>query len=632
MDKNKDKKSRFRLSDGARSRLEKFFNNKRNMYGIIAIAALAIVFLQYNSYAVKSSEHPVMPYPEFRSELEAGNVNMVWYNQGYEYMTVALFTDETREMSVEEREEKTYEAGTDPLYRVKYPGGEGFRAGVLETGAVAARVTPFSLSSLIGDIISITMLGLVVVLMIAMVKNGPMSILSENSKAMLKTSDVKFSDVIGQDEVIDDLKFIVDLMNDPSMGKQVGAKIPKGLLLSGPPGTGKTMLAKAIAGEAGVPFVQMSGSAFIEMYVGVGAKRVRDLFKLARKNAPCVIFIDEIDAIGCKRDKAGGTSENDQTINAMLEQMDGFDAREGVFVIAATNRADQLDEALVRPGRFDRQVAVNPPATWEVRKEMFLHYMKGLATDETVDVDALSRQTPGFTGADIAAVCNEAGIIAAMSDARAATMAHMEEAIDKKIFKGNRSRREQYENDKRRVAWHEAGHALVTWVLNQPITRASIQPTTSGVGGAVIGADPDTRFMTDKYIRRQVAICYAGRIAESMRFDEVSTGASSDITQATRLLRAYVESMGFDKDTGMLDLNVMAQDRIVSTQNTVQAMREISRAIYAETEKLMRQPRNAEALEKLAERLYDAESLSGAAVDGLLKKAGAERKPEKYAP
>ena len=205
------------------------------------------------------------------------------------------------------------------------------------------------------------------------------------------------------------------------------------------------------------------------------------------------IFIDEIDAIGCKRDKAGNTSENDQTINAMLEQMDGFTGRDGVFVIAATNRADQLDDALVRPGRFDRQVAVNPPSSWLVRQELFRHYMGKLHTDETVDLAALSRQTPGFTGADIAAVCNEAGIVAAMTGKSAVDMASIEEAIDKKVFRGSRSKREQYEKDKIRVAWHEAGHALVTWILNQPITRASIQPTTSGVGGAVIGADPDTQ-------------------------------------------------------------------------------------------------------------------------------------------
>lgn len=613
-----------------RARLAPFFNNKKNMYLLIAVATCIIVCLQYMQNAKSSADLPVIPYPEFLEKLEAGDVDTVYYNQSYEYMTVTLFNDETRNMSQEEREE--YEYGDDEQYRVKYPGHEGFRAQVLAAGAIATRITPFDLGTAIADIITIGMSVMLIVMVVLMLKSGPLSMLSNNAKAMLKTSNVRFSDVIGQDEVIDDLKFIVDLMKDPEMGQDIGTKVPKGLLLSGPPGTGKTLLAKAVAGEAGVPFVQMSGSAFIEMYVGVGAKRVRDLFAMARKNAPCVIFIDEIDAIGCKRDKAGGTSENDQTINAMLEQMDGFEARDGVFVIAATNRADQLDEALVRPGRFDRQVAVNPPATWQVRNELFGHYLKKLKTDETVDVPALSRQTPGFTGADIAAVCNEAGIIAAMTGQPAVSMACIEEAIDKKIFKGNRSRREQYEQDKIRVAWHEAGHALTTWLLNQPITRASIQPTTSGVGGAVIGADPDTQFMTDKSIRREIAICYAGRIAETFRFDEASTGASNDITQATRLLRVYVESMGFDKGTGMLDLNVMAKDRLVGTAETVKAMRAISAEIYKNIEALMLQPVNKQALEVLAEMLLSSESLPGAQIDRILSDAGAKHMEKTYAP
>lgn len=614
-----------------RKRAEKFFENKNNMYMLIAVMTAILIAGRIMSPAVPTKDIPIIEYSEFVSLLESGQVDQIVYAKTEEFMSIALFNDDTREMPPDERLEYNYQS--EDLRLVKYPGGDEFRPWVLEHGATPIMISPGSAMENIMSILSLLMTIGLGVLVVMMVVRGPAGIAGgSGTKAMLKQSDVKFADVIGQDETIDDLKFVVDLMKNPRMGEEVGARIPKGLLLSGPPGTGKTLLAKAVAGEAGVPFIQMSGSAFIEMYVGLGARRVRELFKLARKNAPCIVFIDEIDAIGCKRDKAGNTSENDQTINAMLEQMDGFTGRDGVFVIAATNRADQLDDALVRPGRFDRQVAVNPPSSWLVRQELFKHYMGKLRTDETVDLAALSRQTPGFTGADIAAVCNEAGIVAAMAGKSAVDMHSIEEAIDKKVFRGSRSKREQYEKDKLRVAWHEAGHALMTWALNQPITRASIQPTTSGVGGAVIGADPDTQFMTDKSIRRQVAICYAGRIAESMQFREVSTGASNDITQATRLLKAYVESLGFDKGTGMLDLNVMSQDRLVSAQETVKAMRALASEIYENAEKVMRSSENAQALDVLAGMLKAQESLSGKQIDDILAKSGAVRQDPDYAP
>lgn len=612
-----------------RDRAEKFFNNRNNMWILVAIAVAFTIVTRFMVPSVPQKDIEMIEYPEFVSLLEAGKIDRILYAKTEEFMQVSLFNDDTKDMSPEERQEYQYDNAD--LRLVKYPGGDGFRAYVLEHGATPVMLTPGSAFDTIMQVFSLFFtLGLGVMILV-MVMRGPAGV-SSGTKALIKKSDVKFSDVIGQDETIDDLRFIVDLMKDPKMGEDIGTRIPKGLLLAGPPGTGKTLLAKAVAGEAGVPFIQMSGSAFIEMYVGLGARRVRELFKLARKNAPCIIFIDEIDAIGCKRDKAGNTSENDQTINAMLEQMDGFTGRDGVFVIAATNRANELDEALVRPGRFDRQVAVNPPSSWTVRQELFTHYLGQLRTDETVDIPALSRQTPGFTGADIAAVCNEAGIVAAMHGKHAVDMPSIEEAIDKKIFKGSRSKREQYEADKIRVAWHEAGHALMTWILNQPITRASIQPTTSGVGGAVIGADPDTQFMTDKSIRRQVAICYAGRIAESIEFREASTGAGNDITQATKLLKVYVESMGFDKNVGMLDMNVFSQDRVVSATETMRSAKALAAEIYKNAEELLKSEANAKALSVLAGMLKASESLSGAEIDRILQKAGAVRMDAGYAP
>ena len=600
-----------------RKALASFFNSKKNMYGVIALAVLAILLMQYSRVMSRGDAYPVLPYPEFLEALDAGEIDSVFYNQSYEYMTVTFFTDETRALSVEEREE--YEYPEEAYWRVKYPGSEGFRERVLASGAIATRVTPFELGDLIADAFTLLMMGSLVIMLFAVMKSGPLSMLSNSAKALLKTPDVKFSDVIGQEEVIDDLKFIVDLMKDPKIGEAVGAKIPKGLLLQGPPGTGKTMLAKAVAGEAGVPFIQQSASAFIEMYVGVGAKRVRELFALARKNAPCIIFIDEIDAVGGKRDRAGSTSENDQTINALLEQMDGFDARDGVFVIAATNRADQLDEALVRPGRFDRQVTVNPPADWRVRSEMFSHYLGSLALSDDIDIDTAAKQLPGFTGADIAAVCNEAGMVAVMAGKPCVDMACLEEAIDKKVFMGSRSKRQQFEKDRAIVAWHEAGHAVMSWILGEPVSRASIQSTTSGVGGAVFGADRESRFMTKKDFRNRIMIAYAGRASEEIKFDSVTTGASNDITQATSLLVQYVERLGFDEKTGLLDMSVLAKDHLVNTSVTAKAMSDVSAELYKEA--LDRLKSNYHCVDVLAECLLSEESISGTSVAAILKKA-----------
>lgn len=595
---------------------ENFFGNNRNLYILIAVVlgAMLIGWLLIPR-DIDTSKIETMEYSEFLEHLEAGEVDQVSYNRNSEYMTITLFNDDTRDMPIRERE--AYEYPLEEQYAVKYPGGDTFREDLLAHGADPTMWLPSSsFMDIVSTIVTLIMMSGMVLVLVVLLKSGPMAAMAAREKDLIKTSDVKFSDVIGQDEVIDDLKFIVDLMKDPSMGEAIGAHVPKGLLLQGPPGTGKTMLAKAIAGEAGVPFLQQSGSSFIEMYVGVGAQRVRHLFKIARKNAPCVVFIDEIDAVGCKRDRAGSTSENDQTINALLEQMDGFSAREGVFIIAATNRADQLDEALIRPGRFDRQVTVNPPADWHARKKMFDHYLEKLALDPALDVENLARQTPGFTGADIAAVCNEAGMIAVMAKKPAVDMACLEEAIDKKVFMGSRSKREQYEKDRQIVAYHEAGHAVMTWLSGEPISRASIQSTTSGVGGAVFGGDRESQFMTLSDFRTKIMIAYAGRASEQIKFGDATTGASNDITQATAMLKQYVERLGFDPEMGLLDLNLLAKDRLVSASETIHSLKRISRELYAQCEDKLR--KNYRYVDVLAECLLMEESLAGPRIEHIL--------------
>lgn len=596
--------------------LERFLNNRRNLYIIIAIAAVLTVAIQTMlPHTPDTTQLETMEYSEFLSRLENGDVDQIRYSRNEEFMTVTFFNEETRGMPIRERESYAYEQSD--MRAVKYPGGDDFRKVLLEHGADPTMYTVSSgFMDVLSTIIMTVMMGGMVLLLIVMVRSGPMAAILRPDKDLIKTSDVKFADVIGQDEVIDDLKFIVSLMKDPSLGEDIGARVPKGLLLQGPPGTGKTMLAKAIAGEAGVPFLQMSGSAFIEMYVGVGAQRVRSLFKTARKNAPCVVFIDEIDAVGAARSKSQ-TSEHEQTVNALLEQMDGFTARDGIFIIAATNRADQLDEALVRPGRFDRQVTVNPPSDWRVRKQMFAHYLDKLALAPDLDIENMAKQTSGFTGADIAAVCNEAGMIAIMAKKAAVDMACLEEAIDKKVFMGSRSKREQYEKDRQIVAYHEAGHAVMTWLMGEPIARASIQATTSGVGGAVFGGDREGQFMTKKDFRSRIMIAYAGRASEQIRFGDVTTGASNDITQATSMLTQYIERLGFDEQTGLLDISLLSKDHLVNTSSTIKSLTRISNELYDSCVNMLEQ--NYRYVDVLAERLLSEESLTGSQIEKLFQ-------------
>ena len=472
------------------------------------------------------------------------------------------------------------------------------------------------------------------VLMRIMVPGGRVT-----EKDVIQTTDVTFDDIIGHDEIIDDIKFITELIKNPDKGKEVGVQIPKGILLDGPPGTGKTLLAKAIAHEAGVPFLNQNASGLIEMYVGLGAKRVRGLFKIARKKepcvvfideidavgakiarkkAPCVVFIDEIDAVGAKRGKDKNSSENDQTINALLQEMDGFNGREGIFIIAATNRADTLDEALVRSGRFDRKITVNPPRDWTVRRDLFEHYLGKFKCSEAIDIDTLAKQTPGFTGADIAMVCNEASIVAIMHNKEEIDTACIEEAIDKKVFNGNRSKTEAPEDDRNIVAYHEAGHAVMHYILGEPIARASIQATTSGVGGVVFGVDKGTMFTTRKMLRDMVLVGYAGRVSEEIKFgtENITTGARNDIEQATDIITSYIEKYGFDEDFGLLSIGVLADKHLIDSKYIVNRSSTISKELYIECKKLLSE--NYEKVELLAKALLKHETMSGADIKTLL--------------
>ena len=582
------------------------FKKNRKMsiiYCVLLIVVYACIFIM-----IPAPELPKeVTYREFLDDLANEKIDTVYYNPSEEVMQYTLFNDETRNMSLEQRKEYQYEVAD--IRQTVYPGYEDFRKDVLDAGTNIALYHRYSSGTVAYYIFQILFPLLFIGLLFAAMKGQIRGI---REKDILQTSDVGFDDIIGHEEIIDDVKFITELIKDPTKGEKIGAKTPKGLLFTGPPGTGKTLLAKAIAHEADVPFLYQNASGFIEMYVGLGAKRVRDLFHIARKNAPCILFIDEIDAIGGKRGASKGTSENEQTINAILQEMDGFTSRDGVFIIAATNRPEELDDALVRSGRFDRQIVVNPPKDWMVRRDLFEYYLGKFTVSDDLDIDNLSKQVSGFTGADIAMICNEASIIAVMKDKDCIDMSCIEEAIDKKVFKGNRAKQHSYERDRVIVAYHESGHAVMSHLLGEPIARASIQSTVSGVGGAVFNEDKDTLFSTNKDMEHRVMIAYAGRASEEIKFNEVTTGASNDITQATHVMMQYVEKLGFDKDFGLLDVGVLAKEHLVNSDRITDKLTDMSVKLYAETKTLLE--KNYDKVEALASKLLEVETLSGSEI------------------
>lgn len=588
---------------------EKFKNflktNSKSLF-VCTMISFFLVF-SYNAYLSQmSQEIRTIPYTEFMQLVNENKVDSIHYNTGNEWMTITVKNNDTKNMSSPDR--LKYEGYTNAdRRRVLYPSSDTFRREMVEKDINMVVVSQSS--SILEIVFSLLSTLFPILLIVYMFRMIATQVGNTNAKDIIVNSDVKFSDIIGHDEILDDVKFITELIKDPTIGDKVGATVPKGILFSGDPGTGKTLLAKAIAGEAGVPFLYQNASSLIDRYVGMGAKHVRDLFKIAKANAPCIIFLDEIDAIGGDRDSGKGTSENDQTINALLQEMDGFNSRKGIFVIAATNRPDILDKALKRAGRFDREIVVPAPKDWHVRYDLFEHYLSKFSISDDIDIENISKQTSGFTGADIAAICNEASIIAVMAKKPCIDYACIEEAIDKKVFHGNRSKKEQYVHDKEIVAYHEAGHAVVNYLLGEPIARASIQSTISGVGGAVFNQDKDSCFQTDKDFKNRVLVCYGGRASEQIKFGDVTTGASNDITQATNILKLYVERFGFDKDFGLLDMSVLTKEHLVNTSDISKKLGKMSNELYEQCLNILRA--NYGLVELLAQKLLDVETLTG---------------------
>jgi cell division protease FtsH len=444
------------------------------------------------------------------------------------------------------------------------------------------------------------------------------------SKARLLTENknrVTFEDVAGVDEAKEELSEIVDFLKDPGKFQRLGGKIPKGALLVGPPGTGKTLLARAIAGEAGVPFFSISGSDFVEMFVGVGASRVRDMFEQAKKNAPCIIFIDEIDAVGRHRGAGlgGGNDEREQTLNQLLVEMDGFEANEGIILIAATNRPDVLDPALLRPGRFDRQIVVPNPDI-NGREKILRVHMKNVPLAADVDVKVVARGTPGFSGADLANLVNEAALMAARRNRRMVTQRDFEDAKDKVMMGAERKSMVMTEDEKRMTAYHEGGHAIVALNVpsTDPVHKATIIPRGRALGMVMQLPERDKLSMSYEQMTSRLAILFGGRVAEEIIFgrDKVTSGASSDISQATKLARAMVTKWGYSEQLGVVEYGENQEEVFLgmSMGRTQNISEDTAKVIDAEVKRLT-QDGFDEARRILTERLEDLHTLAKAMLE-----------------
>lgn len=552
---------------------------------LLTIGALVYLLIPYKNPAK-------VTYNEFLSMLEEGKVEKVSIN-----FSAAKF-------EFADKDGTTYETDNPKI--------ENFKEMLLKKDIEVNEIGTSIFRSLLSVFLNIV---IYFVLFFILVKK----VTPQTNTAEIVTTvpKIKFDDIAGHKELKNDLEFVVKYLKDPEKYKRLGARIPKGIILYGPPGTGKTLTAKAIAGTAGVPFFSMSGSDFVEMYVGLGAKRVRELYKKAKQSAPCIVFIDEIDAIGGRRDAADTHSENRQTINALLSELDGFNGAEGVLTICATNKLEMLDPALIRPGRFDKQLAVPLPEK-EDRLELLKIHSKGKVFSPEIRWKDIAAMTIGFSGAAIEAMLNEAAFIAANNDEPEITYEDIDRAFYKMLMKGDK--KDNKTRDKKEleiVAWHEAGHALLTKLLTKDsVPKVTIVASTSGAGGVTIRTPQDKNLYSKKYLKSLIKVMYAGRIAEQLLLkddNEVTTGAENDIKQATELIKDYVTSYGMDEDIGPINLSTL---KIFDDKVLVSKMTELSKCLYEEAKELL--IKNCDKLKKIADELLEKETITESELNELI--------------
>lgn len=518
----------------------------------------------------------------------------------------------------------------DPDYYTGVVSDDTLAQRLEENGVTFGAEVPDTVGSLFFEIFVTVVLPIVLLvilfnfLMKKMTKGGGMMGIGKSNAKMYmeKETGVTFQDVAGEDEAKESLQEVVDFLHNPGKYSGIGAKLPKGALLVGPPGTGKTLLAKAVAGEAKVPFFSLSGSAFVEMYVGVGASRVRDLFKQAQQQAPCIVFIDEIDAIGKTRDTAmGGNDEREQTLNQLLAEMDGFDTNKGLLILAATNRPEILDPALLRPGRFDRRIIVDKPDL-KGRIDILKVHAKDVRMDDSVDLEAIALATSGAVGSDLANMINEAAINAVKHGRQVVSQKDLFEAVEVVLVGKEKKDRIMSKEERRIVSYHEVGHALVTALQKntEPVQKITIVPRTMGALGYVMQTPEEEKFLnTKKELEAMIVVALGGRAAEEIVFDTVTTGASNDIEQATKIARAMITQYGMSERFGLMGLEsiqnryldgraVMNCGEATASEIDEEVMRML-KAAYEEAKKLLNE--NREALDKIAAFLIEKETITG---------------------
>ena len=592
-------------------------NRPRKPLLIFYIAVLLILFL-WNSMIipmVAEQEIKEVDYGTFMTMTEKNQIGKVQIGSNK-----ILFTNKDGS--------KTYKTGimNDPdLVNRLHASGAEFTSEIVEEMSPAASfflnwILPIIIFVVLGQYLSRRMMD--------KAGGGPGSMMfnlgKSNAKVYVKSSDgIKFSDVEGVDEAEENLQEIVDYLHNPDKYREIGASMPKGVLLVGPPGTGKTMLAKAVAGEADVPFFSMSGSEFVEMFVGMGASKVRDLFRQAKEKAPCIVFIDEIDAIGQKRNSGnlGGNDEREQTLNQLLTEMDGFEGNSGVIILAATNRPESLDPALTRPGRFDRRVPVELPDL-QGREAILKVHAKKVKVEDNIDYSAIARMASGASGAELANIVNEAALRAVRDGRKAASQTDFEESIEVVIAGYQKKNSILTDQEKKIVAYHEIGHALVAakQTNSAPVQKITIIPRTSGALGYTLQVDEGNHYLMNKEeLENKIATLTGGRAAEEVAFGSVTTGASNDIEQATKLARAMITRYGMSDDFDMVAMETV-QNQYLGGDTSLACSAETQAKIDEKVVELVKQQHekavqilteNREKLDELAAHLYEKETITG---------------------
>ena len=637
--------------------------NNRQGWSVIIITTLLAIFVVMGLYSLMQDKNPQeISYYKFLKMVDDGKVDKVKISSSRIYITLKdgvsvkeeLDDDDTTQNSTESAttenstlqeaqdladdlakqlgvSESDMESTKEPDYYTGIVNDDSLPERLYNAGVDYEQEIPDTMSSIIFEMFVTVILPIVLLmilfnfLMKRMTKGGGMmGIGKSNAKVYVeKETGVTFQDVAGEDEAKESLQEVVDFLHNPGKYTGIGAKLPKGALLVGPPGTGKTLLAKAVAGEAKVPFFSLSGSAFVEMYVGVGASRVRDLFKQAQQMAPCIVFIDEIDAIGKSRDTAmgGGNDEREQTLNQLLAEMDGFDTNKGLLLLAATNRPEVLDPALLRPGRFDRRIIVDKPDL-KGRVEILKVHSKDVKMDETVDLEAIALATSGAVGSDLANMINEAAINAVKHGRQVVSQKDLFEAVEVVLVGKEKKDRIMSNEERRIVSYHEVGHALVSALQKdaEPVQKITIVPRTMGALGYVMQTPEEEKFLnTKKELEAMLVGTLAGRAAEEIVFDTVTTGASNDIEQATKIARAMITQYGMSEKFGLIGLEsvqhryldgraVMNCGEATAAEIDKEVMEMLKKA-YDEAKSLLTE--NREALDKIAAFLIEKETITG---------------------